>query len=548
MRKFLLLSTCLGWCATPTLAQQTVQIDVDPWNPANEVWPDDDRAIVISIQSDAGVFDAAQVDPLSIRFGTGAAVNFSVPALHDIDGDSDTDIVVAFRTQEAGILCTEDTVSITGDTYAGDPFTGNDMIATPACPGGCHPVAPPQTRISNPIIIGDSHSEDPADWWNLSQEFDPVDFDVYAIAGEELGRHNNNPARGMVRNAQTYLDTASTTDSVIIFGGVNDARLSSHAGEMKFALTDMVTEAKSRTNIRDVIVVGPTPFGNFSGFGGWGPAKQEELEEYMNWLPSFVAAEGIHLVDVYSVLGDPVNPTAIKAEYEDGGGLHFNVLGALQIAAAVDAKVITARAGPKKGWRPTVPQAIGWDTARRTYDGAVVNGSQLTWSRTVSEQQSLPASSYLPATGKWYVELKITAVDTPSDMKIGLVREATHDPSWSGGLGSDGAHPSIDLNDSRGISNGVSFGVNRLDIEAGTVIGIAYDGDADLAWINVNGHWQEQTAVNALPDLGMGTGGISVDDAADYLIAIESTATGITVEFPTKILAGHIPEGFGTLQ
>jgi len=548
VRREFILTACLGLASVNAYPQQAVEIDIEPWSPANEVRPDLDRAIVISINSTnggpPGNFDAAQVDPATIRFGPGEASNFALSAVHDVDGDTDSDIVLAFRTSESGIGCQDTAVSIDGETYGGELFTGSDTIETIDCPQACHPSNPPD-RIATPLVVGDSMSNDPADWWNLSDEFDPVDFDIFAFVGEQVGRHSNNATRGMVRNISSYLDTAVSADSLIILGGTNDIGHSAHAGELKFAITDMVDTAKRRPSVRDIIVLSPTPFGNWSGFFSWSPMKQIELDEYLSWLPQFAADEGVHYVNVYSLLGDPGDPKAILAEYDAGDGLHINVLGALAIAEAVDSLILASRVGPEKGALLTVPQAMGWDTTNRTYDGVTVAGNELTWNRTVSDPQSLPGDTLLPASGKWYVELKIVSVDTISNAKIGLLREATHDPSWSGGLGSDGPQPSVSLADGTGISNGIYYGSNSLDIEAGTVVGIAYDADNDLAWVNVNGHWQELSSTNALPEAG--TGGIPVDDAADFLVAVETTSTDIVVEFPAEIPASHVPAGFSTI-
>jgi hypothetical protein len=546
--RFLALIVCVGLLPVTAYPQQAAEVDIDPWDTANEVLPDTDQAIVVSIKSTqsgpTGAFDATQADPATVTLGAGNAGNFAMPAIHDVDDDGDEDLVLAFRTSEAGIGCSDNTISLRGETYSGALFRGTDSITTLDCPSGCHATDPPE-RIATPMIVGDSMSEDPADWWNLSTEFDPVEFDVFASAGEQLGRHDNDPTRGMVRNLSGYLDTATTADSLIIFGGTNDVSRLAHAGEMKFALADMIDAAKRRPEIRDIIVIGPTPFGNFRGWYSWGPKKQTQQEEYMSWLPGFTAAEGVQYLDVYSLLGDPNQPEALHPDYELDDNLHLNVLGALQVSAAVDALVLTSRTGPEKGPLNIAQQNLGWNSGNRVYDGVTITTHELAWDRTTSETQSLPADAFLPATGKWYIELKITYVKRISNARVGLLRQSTHDPSWSGGLGYDGPHPSINLYNAQAISDGSIFGSNLPDIEAGSVIGIAYDADADLMWINVNGHWQEHTQDNALPEAG--TGGKSVADASDYQIAVETTSTDLTIEFPNEIPASHVPAGFSTI-
>jgi len=68
------------------------------------------------------------------------AQNVAQPVVQDIDGDSDTDIVVGFRVEDSGIECDDTEVTLAGSTLAGVTFTGNDEITTINCEtSGCHP-------------------------------------------------------------------------------------------------------------------------------------------------------------------------------------------------------------------------------------------------------------------------------------------------------------------------------------------------------------------------------------------------------------------------
>ena len=51
----------------------------------------------------------------------------------DVDGDSDVDLVLHFRTQDSGIQCGDTTATLVGSMLVGDPFTGSDGIATVGC-------------------------------------------------------------------------------------------------------------------------------------------------------------------------------------------------------------------------------------------------------------------------------------------------------------------------------------------------------------------------------------------------------------------------------
>jgi len=123
-----------------------VAIDVDPFSPANEVFPSSDNLIPIAILStsigagDAADFDATQVDPASLKFGLGEAANIAVPWAVDVGNDGDTDVVFAFRTQDSGIFCGDNEVNLTGATYSGQLIQGTDTIVTADCETtGCHP-------------------------------------------------------------------------------------------------------------------------------------------------------------------------------------------------------------------------------------------------------------------------------------------------------------------------------------------------------------------------------------------------------------------------
>jgi len=125
---------------------QQVSIDVQPWDPANVVKPNSTNNIPVSIQGmsladgDAIDFDATRVDVATVRFGRGEAHNVVNPWVADIDGDSHTDMVLAFPTQEADIFCDDTEVSLEGTTVDGLEFAGTDVIETADCPDEtCHP-------------------------------------------------------------------------------------------------------------------------------------------------------------------------------------------------------------------------------------------------------------------------------------------------------------------------------------------------------------------------------------------------------------------------
>src|SRR5215472_6658919 len=94
-----------------------------------------DKEIRVAILTGNG-FDAATVDPNTVRFGaTGAEavpVNFAV---RDVNGDGATDMVLRFEIQDTGIKCGDTSASLTGQTSSGLSFRGSDSIRTVRCDG-----------------------------------------------------------------------------------------------------------------------------------------------------------------------------------------------------------------------------------------------------------------------------------------------------------------------------------------------------------------------------------------------------------------------------
>jgi len=87
---------------------------------------------------DAYDFDAADVDPVSVRFGINSAEDSDgAAALTDIDGDSDIDARFEFLTGDTAISCGDETALLSGATYAGELISGNVEIDTD-CNAQCH--------------------------------------------------------------------------------------------------------------------------------------------------------------------------------------------------------------------------------------------------------------------------------------------------------------------------------------------------------------------------------------------------------------------------
>jgi hypothetical protein len=131
---------------TRTDCEEAVAIDFDPNNAANLVWPEAAYFTTIGIKTmnsadgDALNFDATQVNADSIQIGPAAAPNGALPLAMDFDSDGDTDLIIGFRVEDAGINCSDTEIVITGETHGGQLFTESDNITTTDCSTGtCHP-------------------------------------------------------------------------------------------------------------------------------------------------------------------------------------------------------------------------------------------------------------------------------------------------------------------------------------------------------------------------------------------------------------------------
>jgi hypothetical protein len=114
-----------------TPAAEHVTIDILPDSLTNAINPKSAGVIPVAILT-TPTFDAATVDSGSVKFGPYLATSVD-SALVDVDGDSDLDLILHFRSQQAGIKCGDTSLSLTGGTSAGQAIEGSDSIKTVAC-------------------------------------------------------------------------------------------------------------------------------------------------------------------------------------------------------------------------------------------------------------------------------------------------------------------------------------------------------------------------------------------------------------------------------
>jgi hypothetical protein len=116
-----------------------VILAVLPWSVANEINPASEGLIPVAMMGSAE-FDAAEIDLGTVRFGPSKAMSTGATLVFDLDGDSYDDMLVSFATQDTGIVCEDTNVSVYGESYTDQTFTGIDPIETIECEtSGCHP-------------------------------------------------------------------------------------------------------------------------------------------------------------------------------------------------------------------------------------------------------------------------------------------------------------------------------------------------------------------------------------------------------------------------
>ncbi len=108
----------------------SVAIDIKPGSATNSInLKSKGRTPVAILTNDS--FDAATVDPTTVRFGaTGTEAAPVHSALEDVDGDGDIDMILHFDTQDTGIQAGDTCAYLKGTTSGGQSIEGSDSVRT----------------------------------------------------------------------------------------------------------------------------------------------------------------------------------------------------------------------------------------------------------------------------------------------------------------------------------------------------------------------------------------------------------------------------------
>ena len=112
---------------------QAVTMDIKPGDVPNTLNLRSRGVVPIAILTTEG-FDAASIDPTSLRFGaTGEEAAALRTVLDDVDQDGDPDLVAFFRSRDTDINCETLFTYVSGVTVAGVSIAGTDSVEIVGC-------------------------------------------------------------------------------------------------------------------------------------------------------------------------------------------------------------------------------------------------------------------------------------------------------------------------------------------------------------------------------------------------------------------------------
>lgn len=109
-----------------------VTLDIKSEGSNNVINPNSNGVISAAILG-TDKFDVTTVDTSTLRFGPNAAALATKAVITDINGDGIPDLLMHFKTQDAGIKCTDTAIVLTAKTRDGTMISGSDSIQTVSC-------------------------------------------------------------------------------------------------------------------------------------------------------------------------------------------------------------------------------------------------------------------------------------------------------------------------------------------------------------------------------------------------------------------------------
>jgi len=114
-------------------ASPRVEIDIKPGDTPNSINPHSRGVIPVAILGSAA-FDVQDLDATTLRFGPNAApIAHKKAHSEDVNDDGIMDLVTHFRTQETGVACDDESVTLAGEIFDGHAIEASDTIQTVGC-------------------------------------------------------------------------------------------------------------------------------------------------------------------------------------------------------------------------------------------------------------------------------------------------------------------------------------------------------------------------------------------------------------------------------
>ena len=111
----------------------SVKVAINPGLPPKPIEPDEGGTILAAILT-TETFDAANVDPTTVRFGdTGQEATALDWVLEDVNADGRADLLLRFQIQDTGITCWTNISSVSGQTFAHEAVRGSHSMWTKEC-------------------------------------------------------------------------------------------------------------------------------------------------------------------------------------------------------------------------------------------------------------------------------------------------------------------------------------------------------------------------------------------------------------------------------
>lgn len=201
---------------------------------------------------------------------------------------------------------------------------GGTVVSLKLAPADGPKLGEIMSRYRHVLAVGDSFANDGKEW--------PTQFHIVTgVATTGKGWPGGTLATTICANAEAEIDAnPGLYSTIVIQGGVNDASGLANPETTRAAVASLVSKCRAQRMRIFMCNVAP-----WSGSAGSTEAKQAATAAHNAWLASGGAGADVVVVDIYSALSDPANPTRLLPAYDSGDGLHPSTVGSQVIAETI---------------------------------------------------------------------------------------------------------------------------------------------------------------------------------------------------------------------